>query len=70
MNNSGCKDPTAEQAIGKVHRENQIIKKCPYVERIGSTAVFVLTGCRNANMIKGVLVSSRGRCLRCRRDES
>lgn len=68
MNNSGCKDPTAEQAIGKVHKENQTISKCPHVINIGAMAVYVTRGCRNANMIKGVLVSSRGRCLRCRRD--
>ena len=31
----------------------------------GAMAVYVDTGCRKANMIKGMLVSSRGRCLEC-----
>lgn len=69
MNNSGCKDPTAETAIGRVEKENKRIRKCKHVERIGDMAVYVNTGCRRANMIKGVLVSSRQRCLRCLKGE-
>lgn len=48
-----------------VDQENRIIRKCDHVKSIGAIAVYVDTGCRKANMIKGMLVSSRGRCLEC-----
>ena len=48
-----------------VDQENRIIRKCCNVKSIGSMAVYVDTGCRKANMIKGMLVSSRRRCLEC-----
>lgn len=48
-----------------VDRENRIIRKCNHVKSIGAMAVYVDTGCRRANMIKGMLVSSRRRCLGC-----
>ena len=48
-----------------VDQENRIIRKCNHVKSIGAIAVYVDTGCRSANMIKGMLVSSRGRCLKC-----
>ena len=48
-----------------VDRENRIIRKCDHVKSIGAMAVCVDTGCRKANMIKGMLVSSRRRCLEC-----
>lgn len=48
-----------------VDQENRIIRKCHHVQSIGAMAVYVDTGCRRANMIKGMLVSSRGRCLEC-----
>lgn len=48
-----------------VDQENKIIRKCHHVQSIGAIAVYVDTGCRKANMIKGMLVSSRRRCLEC-----
>ena len=48
-----------------VYQENEIIRKCDHVKSIGAMAVYVDTGCRKANMIKGMLVSSRRRCLEC-----
>lgn len=48
-----------------VDQENRIIRKCDHVKSIGAIAVYVDTGCRRANMIKGMLVSSRRRCLEC-----
>ena len=48
-----------------VDQENRIIRQCCNVKSIGAMAVYVDTGCRKANMIKGMLVSSRGRCLEC-----
>lgn len=48
-----------------VDQENRIIRKCCHVKSIGAMAVYVDTGCRKANMIKGMLVSSRRRCLEC-----
>ena len=48
-----------------VYQENRIIRKCNHVKSIGAIAVYVDTGCRKANMIKGMLVSSRRRCLDC-----
>ena len=48
-----------------VDQENRIIRKCHHVQSIGAMAVYVDTGCRKANMIKGMLVSSRRRCLEC-----
>lgn len=48
-----------------VDQENRIIRQCDHVKSIGAMAVYVDTGCRKSNMIKGVLVSSRGRCLDC-----
>ena len=48
-----------------VDQENRIIRQCNHVKSIGAMAVYVDTGCRKANMIKGLLVSSRRRCLEC-----
>lgn len=48
-----------------VDQENRIIRKCNHVKSIGAMAVYVDIGCRRANMIKGMLVSSRRRCLEC-----
>lgn len=48
-----------------VDQENKIIRQCDHVKSIGAIAVYVDTGCRKANMIKGMLVSSRRRCLEC-----
>lgn len=48
-----------------VDQENRIIRQCNRVKSIGAMAVYVDTGCRKANMIKGMLVSSRRRCLEC-----
>ena len=48
-----------------VDQENRIIRQCCNVKSIGAMAVYVDTGCRKANMIKGMLVSSRRRCLEC-----
>lgn len=48
-----------------VDQENKAIRQCDHVKSIGAMAVYVDTGCRKANMIKGMLVSSRGRCLKC-----
>ena len=48
-----------------VDQENRIIRQCDHVKSIGAIAVYVDTGCRKANMIKGILVSSRRRCLEC-----
>lgn len=55
----------AEENNLTVDQENRIIRKCDHVKSIGAMAVYVDTGCRKANMIKGVMVSSRGRCLDC-----
>lgn len=48
-----------------VDQENRIIRQCDHVKSIGAMAVYVDPGCRKANMIKGVMVSSRRRCLEC-----
>lgn len=48
-----------------VDQENRIIRQCDHVKSIGAMAVYVDTGCRKADMIKGMLVSSRRRCLDC-----
>lgn len=48
-----------------VDQENRIIQQCDQVKSIGAMAVYVDTGCRKANMIKGMLVSNRKRCLDC-----
>lgn len=48
-----------------VDQENRIIRQCDHVKSIGAMAVYVDTGCRKADMIKGILVSSRRRCLDC-----
>ena len=48
-----------------VDQENRIIRQCDHVKSIGAIAVYVDTGCRSANMIKGTLVSNRRRCLEC-----
>ena len=55
----------AEENNLTVDQENRIIRQCCHVKSIGAMAVYVDTGCRKANMIKGMLVSSRGRCLDC-----
>lgn len=55
---------TAENTM-TVYQENRIIRKCNHVKSIGAMAVYVDTGCRKANTIKGMLVSSRRRCLEC-----
>jgi hypothetical protein len=39
---------------------------CAYAKETGNLAVYVTTGCPNATMIKGVLVSSRERCRKCK----
>lgn len=54
-----------EENTMTVDQENKIIRKCDHVKSIGAMAVYVDTGCRKANMIKGMLVSSRRRCLEC-----
>ena len=54
-----------EENTMTVDQENKIIRKCDHVKSIGAIAVYVDTGCRKANMIKGMLVSSRRRCLEC-----
>lgn len=48
-----------------VDQENRIIRQCCNVKSIGAMAVYVDTVCRKADMIKGMLVSSRRRCLEC-----
>lgn len=55
---------TEENTI-TVDQENRIIRQCDRVKSIGAMAVYVDTDCRRANMIKGILVSSRRRCLEC-----
>ena len=55
----------AERNTMTVDQENKIIRQCGHVKSIGAMAVYVDTGCRKANMIKGMLVSSRRRCLEC-----
>ena len=54
-----------EENTMTVDQKNKIIRKCDHVKSIGAMAVYVDTGCRKANMIKGMLVSSRRRCLEC-----
>ena len=41
-------------------------EKCKHVQAIGTYAVYVDPGCPQASKVKGVLVSSRRRCERCR----
>lgn len=48
-----------EENTMTVDQENKIIRQCCNVKSIGAMAVYVDTGCRKANMIKGMLVSSR-----------
>ena len=48
-----------------VDQENRIIQQCCHVKSIGAIAVYVDPGCKRVNMIKGMLVSSRRRCLEC-----
>lgn len=38
---------------------------CRHVKEVGQIAVYVLPDCRNATMIKSVLVSSKNRCRKC-----
>ena len=38
---------------------------CRHAKEVGTIAVYVLPTCRNATMIKGVLVSSKERCRKC-----
>lgn len=54
-----------EENTMTVDQENRIIRQCDHVKSIGAIAVYVDPGCRKANMIKGMLVSSRRRCLEC-----
>ena len=54
-----------EENTMTVDQENRIIRQCDHAKSIGAMAVYVDTGCRKANMIKGMLVSSRRRCLEC-----
>ena len=54
-----------EENTMTVDQENKTIRQCNHVKSIGAMAVYVDTGCRKANMIKGMLVSSRRRCLEC-----
>ena len=41
-------------------------KSCVNAISVGQTAVFVTTSCPRALMIKGTLVSSKGRCMDCK----
>lgn len=59
-----------EENTMTVDQENKTIRQCNHVKSIGAMAVYVDTGCRKANMIKGMLVSSRRRCLECQEVES
>lgn len=68
MNQSGYSDPTAEDAIGTVKKENKKIRERKYVERIGITAVYVTEGCPYAKSTNGKRVSWRGQCERCKED--
>lgn len=54
-------------AVWKAGKEKMTKKynTCAHVERVGEMAVFVRPGCPRANMIKGILVSSRRRCEEC-----
>ena len=54
-----------EENTMTVDQENRNIRQCDNVKSIGAIAVYVDPGCRSANMIKGTMVSSRGRCLDC-----
>ena len=46
-----------------VDQENEFIRQCNHVKSIGAMVVYVDTGCRKSNTIKGVMVSSRRRGL-------
>ena len=41
-------------------------KSCINVISVGQTAVFVTPSCPRSTMIKGTLVSSKGRCTDCK----
>lgn len=38
---------------------------CKHVKEVGQTAIYVHPTCRQATMIKGILVSSKNRCCKC-----
>ena len=46
-------------------KRKEKFETCSHVKEVGSIAVYVLPGCRNATMIKGILVSSKERCRKC-----
>ena len=46
-------------------KRKEKFETCKHAKEVGSIAVYVLPGCRNATMIKGTLVSSKERCRKC-----
>lgn len=48
---------------------NKKYETCVHATSVGQTAVFVTTSCPRAIMIKGTLVSSKDRCVDCKRYE-
>lgn len=38
---------------------------CKHVKEVGQIAIYVHPTCRQATMIKGILVSSKNRCRKC-----
>ena len=52
-----------EENTMTVDQENRIIRKCDHVKSIGAMAVYVDTGCRKANMIKGMTIETYNRYM-------
>ncbi len=45
--------------------EKEKFDTCKHVKRIGNFAVHVKPTCKQATMIRGQLVTSKARCLKC-----
>lgn len=46
-----------------MHKEK--FDTCRHVEKVGQIAIYVHPTCRQATMIKDILVSSKNRCRKC-----
>lgn len=49
--------------------EKEKFDTCKHVKRVGNFAVHVKPTCKQATMIRGQLVVSKARCLKCRCDD-
>ena len=46
-------------------KRKEKFETCKHAKEVGSIAVYVFPTCKNATMIKGILVSSKERCRKC-----